>query len=124
MNTITHVHAMVVCLLSIMLTIFVLFAAVIHWGIPKKSMLKTFVSFFVPFKMTYHFFFFNENSRTAIETMKMFPTKRNENSKSIVITRGHNLFFFKRANKQTNRQTCNLNLCNMCSRIQKNLKIF
>lgn len=70
-NPTTYVNAMVMRLLSVVLTVLVLFAAVVHRRISEKSVLKTFVSLFVPFKMSDHFFLFDEDSRTAIEAMKM-----------------------------------------------------
>lgn len=45
---------------------------VVQWTVPHETVLKGIVPLFMPFEMTYHFFLLDENSRVAVQAVKMF----------------------------------------------------
>lgn len=64
--------AMVVRLFFVVRAVGELVAAIVQGAVAHESVLERFVALFVPLEVADHFFFFDENSRVAVEAVEMF----------------------------------------------------
>jgi hypothetical protein len=69
---------MVVSLLAVVLAVMIPVPAIVPRGVPHKPMLQAFIPLLVPFEMTNHLFFLDEDLAMAFQTVEMFPGNRQE----------------------------------------------
>lgn len=115
----TYVYAMIVGLLSVVLTVLVFLTAVVHGRVPHESVLKTLIPFLMPFEVPDHLFLLHEDSRIAIQAVKVLPVNQFGLHPSPSA-----LFLYIHHHVHHAHHTCNLDPYSRYFRIRKNWKTF